>query len=234
MKPFALVIAPFLIALRWRAMLGFASAIGLLSAPFLLAQQTLEAIWLPEGLRAMGDDWLFNAPLYLLAFEWQSWLVALGLTAAAVKPVLLGSFTLLWLWQLARWLLAEMAAQPQAGQVASQHLFAARLARLGELPLVWLIGVFLLVLPALNPWYLVWWLPFAVLKLRGQQWVTPWVASIALGLSYVTGINLSGNAGLGLYEIPGAVVALEFSLIAAAVGWDLWRAHSARTSALPT
>jgi len=240
-KPFALVIAPFLIALRSRAMLGFASAIGLLSAPFLVAQHTLDlisamgVIWFPEGLRAMGGDWLFNAPLYLLAIEWESWFLTLGLelTANAVKAVLLGSFTLLWLWQLTRWLSAETDVLPLAAQLTTQQRFGARLARLGELPHLWLVGVFLLVLPALNPWYLVWWLPFAVLKLRGKQWVTPWVASMALGLSYVTGINLSDDTGLSLYAIPGAVVVLEFTLIAAAVGWDVWQTHRDRAFGVP-
>lgn len=246
-KPFALVIAPFLIALRWRAMTGFALAVVVLSLPFLAhlvvpqadeqpaltlvaVFNTFGAIWLPEGLRAMGDDWLFNAPMYLLASEWQQALTAAGLpiSARGVKTALLVGFSVLWFWQLARWLGREMAVNENATQHTADNRYAWRLERLGELPHAWLFGVFLLVLPALNPWYLVWWLPFAVLRLRGTQWVTPWVASVALGLSYATGINLASESNLGLYEIPGVVVTLEFALIAIAVGWDVVRAQKSR------
>ncbi len=234
-KPFALLIAPFLLGFRWGAWLGLLGTTALLSAPFLLGTPLIglpsqfAAIWAPEGLRAMGEQWLFNAPLYFLG-------VALcggeggahaGDVVLLLKRVLPGSFVLLWVWQLKIWLQAErarnaVAISEQERLLDPQAFFQARLKRLGELPHGWLFGVFLLVIPVLNPWYLAWWLPFAVLRFTGRQWASPWVASVAVGLSYVSGINLDAADGWGLYQIPGWVLALEFGVIAVAVLWDLF------------
>ncbi len=228
-KPFALVIAPFLLGFRWRAILGFGVAVMILTLAFLWQQPIaawpvqILAIWLPEGLRAMGDNWLFNAPLYFLAGT--LWTGPAGINFGLLKQLLIGSFALLWFWQLAVWLKVEYAGKLRSVDFGESpaEIFQRRLIRLGQLPHVWLFGVFLLVVPVLNPWYLVWWLPFAVLRIQGRQWVTPWVASVALGLSYITGINaseapLSGDNGL--YDIPGWVVLLEFGVITMALGWD--------------
>ena len=86
-----------------------------------------------------------------------------------------------------------------------------------------LLGLFMFVLPALNPWYLVWWLPFAVIV----PCITPWVASVAVLLSYLSGINVSSGATLdsfgALYTVPGWVLAIEFGSIGLALILDIRR-----------
>lgn len=82
----------------------------------------------------------------------------------------------------------------------------------------WIYGAFLFAAPVVNPWYALWLLPFAVVY--PSFWA--WTASIALFLSYVTGLNL------GVYDIdpfahPGWLRPVEFGLILAAVGVDIWR-----------
>ena len=82
----------------------------------------------------------------------------------------------------------------------------------------WIFGAFLAAAPVINPWYALWVLPFAAIF--PSRWA--WMASMALFLSYVTGLNL------GVYDIdpfahPGWVRPVEFGLIVAAVGADAWR-----------
>ncbi len=80
----------------------------------------------------------------------------------------------------------------------------------------WLFGGLLLVSPVINPWYLIWLLPFAAVY--PSAWA--WTASFAVLLSYISGINIDMN--MQAYEQPLWVRLLEFSLIAAALLVD-WR-----------
>ncbi len=82
----------------------------------------------------------------------------------------------------------------------------------------WLYGAFLLAAPAINPWYALWILPFAVI--RPSFWA--WTASLALLLAYVTGLNM------GVYDIepfgqPVWLRPVEFGLILTALAIDVWR-----------
>jgi alpha-1,6-mannosyltransferase len=203
-KVFALVAAPFLLGFKWRAWLALIVTGVAVAWPFGL----LDA-WFPEGLQVMGSQWLFNSPLHL----WLHW----GLRSLAlVDPQwilrgLLLLFALLWLWQYGQWMWRWYGD-------ANAGLTPATPPAIDQLPIYWLFGVFLLILPAINPWYLVWWLPFAVLK---PLW-TPWVASVVLLLSYASGINLpSPNNAIALYEVPVWVMACEFATIAVAVMVDI-------------
>ena len=203
-KPFALIFAPFLIGFNVRAIGSFALTVVLISLPFvggdLSFAQSFVAIWLPEGLRAMGGGWLFNSGFYELAGF-------LGITEQSLlRQLALLSFALVWAVQLWRAL---------KNQISQQQLATT---------LVWLFGVFLLLLPTLNPWYLAWWLPFAVISPA----VTPWVASFAVLLSYAIPLNAPGFAGgadvsTDLYQVPGWVLLIEFGAIALAVAFDVRR-----------
>ncbi len=76
----------------------------------------------------------------------------------------------------------------------------------------WILGGLLICSPVINAWYLLWVLPFGVIF--PSRWL--WVASFALLLSYVTGIN-TGIESLGYYEVhPWAQIA-EYTLIAMAL-----------------
>ena len=80
----------------------------------------------------------------------------------------------------------------------------------------WLFGALLLLSPVVNPWYLIWVLPFAAL--HPSAWA--WMASAAVLLSYISGLNLA-DVRLGAYDQPVWVRPLEYGLIALALGGDL-------------
>ncbi|MFT5258735.1 MAG: alpha-1,6-mannosyltransferase [Saprospiraceae bacterium] len=75
-----------------------------------------------------------------------------------------------------------------------------------------LFAVFLLLSPVFNAWYGIWILAFAVI--RPSMWA--WSFSIALLLSYVTGINWL-ESGLHAYEMADWAVWLEMGILGIAV-----------------
>ncbi len=80
----------------------------------------------------------------------------------------------------------------------------------------WIFGVFLILSPVINAWYLVWLLPFAVLR----PTFTAWAASFAVVFSYITGLNLM-SASLHAYEVHYLAYTLEVLLIVVALLIDL-------------
>lgn len=173
-KVFAIMLLPFLLGFQWRGWLGFLITATLIALPFGL----LDA-WVPEGLHAMGSDWLFNAPLYAILANW--------LDIVTIKGLLLGALACgcgaYLLYALTHWPLKTPRAD---------LLFAA----------------LFLCLPALNPWYLVWLLPFAVIT--PSLWA--WAASLCVLLSYVSGLNLPASE-LDSYQHPNWVLVVEFGAI---------------------
>lgn len=182
---------------------------GLLLAPLLLSWKsprawalflaTLAVLYLPPvltsggeatSLGAMAAGWEFNSSLYAL--------VAVVLEPAAAR------------------MLCALLFGVVAAFVLWRHLRAPADPPRGE----WLLGALFLCSPVLNPWYLLWLLPFAVL--RPSAWI--WTALAAVSLSYFHGHGL-GDPALGAYEHPTWVRPLEFGAIAVAVGVDAWRAR---------
>ena len=82
----------------------------------------------------------------------------------------------------------------------------------------WLYGVLLMASPVINPWYLLWLLPFAAVAPS----VSAWTASVAVFLGYVIGLNLN-DGDLQPYQQPVWVRPLEFGLILLALAYDLFR-----------
>ena len=82
----------------------------------------------------------------------------------------------------------------------------------------WVYGVLLAASPVINPWYLLWLLPFAAIF--PSLWA--WTASVAVLLGYVTGLNMH-DFQMHPYAQPLWARWLEFGLIAAALGCDLVR-----------
>ena len=82
----------------------------------------------------------------------------------------------------------------------------------------WIFGAFLVAAPVINPWYALWLLPFAVVY--PSRWA--WTAATALLLAYVTGLNL-GAMELDPFALPWWVRPVEFGVILAAAGVDVWR-----------
>ena len=79
----------------------------------------------------------------------------------------------------------------------------------------WIYGVFFLLSPVLNPWYLLWLLPFAVVY--PSRWAI--TALVAVSTSYVHGLHLLGT-GLPSYHHPPWLRPLEFGSIVLAGIWD--------------
>ena len=79
----------------------------------------------------------------------------------------------------------------------------------------WIYGALLVASPVINPWYLLWLLPFAAI----YPSVWAWTASGAVLLSYVTGLNLH-DYEMHPYAQPLWARWLEFGLIAAGLGCD--------------
>ena len=77
--------------------------------------------------------------------------------------------------------------------------------------------------PVINPWYLLWLLPFAAIVPSAFAWT----ASVAVFLGYVTGLNLN-DGDLHPYQQPAWVRPLEFGLILLALAYDLFRRRSTR------
>lgn len=82
----------------------------------------------------------------------------------------------------------------------------------------WLYGAFLAASPVVNPWYLLWVLPFAAMTPS----LSAWTASVVVFLGYVTGLNLV-DGELNPYQQPAWVRPVEYGLILLALAFDLFR-----------
>ena len=207
-KIFALLLVPFvLVRGRLAHWAIFAAVLALLYAPFALQHNAACGL----GAFVLGDC-LLGLPVALLAStdlgaqmmfvqEWQFNAAAFGLlssllsnfNARLVVALLMVGFGLC-CYMLHR---RDPTAVPRGD---------------------WLFGAMLFLAPVVNPWYLLWVLPFAVIRPS----FCAWTASLAVLLSYVTGLHLN-DMSLHPYDHPAWVLPLEFGLILAALGWDLFR-----------
>ena len=139
------------------------------------------------GLSAMAQNWEFNSAIYGLLTAW----VPAFFAKAALALVVIG-FLACYLWRY---------RQTQVSIVRGD----------------WVIGIFLLCSPVINPWYLLWALPFATIYPSR----TLWVASAVILMAYITGLNLDNATSMGPYDQPIWVRPLEFGivLLAALVDW---------------
>jgi len=178
-KVFAIMVLPFILRLQWRAWLAFLITAMLIALPF-----GIKEAWLPGGLSTMGSNWLFNAPIYFLAN------LAIGdwISLGTFKFIMIGLLGI----ASASYLLSYL--MKRGGIVTHRELR-------GDLLYA---GLFLCA-PAFNAWYLVWLLPFAVI--RPSVWA--WVLSVSIMLSYASGINIA-NSNLEPYEHSGLMLAFEF------------------------
>ncbi len=202
-KVFALLLLPLFLIYHppWRKPLlllaCYLATIGLISALFGSA-----GIWYPEGLSAMAQSWVFNSPIYFLLTP--------IIPFSGLKLGLLLLFCFLFGFYGIRILLHRVGVGWDSRDKRSVR---------GDL----VFGLFLLCSPVLNPWYLPWILPFAVLY--PARW--PWVASYAILLSYLiqstTGQSDLGQSDLGQYWLPAQLHLLEFGVILVAILWDWWR-----------
>jgi hypothetical protein len=80
-----------------------------------------------------------------------------------------------------------------------------------------LFAVLLLLSPVVNPWYVLWLMPFAVIY--PSRWA--WLFSFTVSLSYITGLNLQ-DANLTAYNHPLWLRFVEYLPVLLVVYWD-WK-----------
>lgn len=132
------------------------------------------------------------------------------------NPLAFDALLLVFDWQVAR-----IATFTIAGLLVL--LLHARSRAAEEVPLATIFGVILLFAPAVNSWYLLWLLPFAVG--RGQIW--PFAATVALPFSYLTGLTMD-NSALELFEVHPLARLIEGSFLALALVADGLNQRSCR------
>lgn len=118
------------------------------------------------------------------------------------------------------WVLSPGAARLAGAAIAVIAIVWLH-ARIGRDPapaVAAIFGMVLLFAPAVNSWYLLWLLPFAV----GSRQIWPFAATVALPLSYLTGLNLNDPA-LHPFDVHPAARAAQAAILMAAVAWDLAR-----------
>ncbi len=189
-----------------------AKVLALLLVPFVLARArlvhwglfaaVLVSLYLPfvwQGgtdlatLVVFAREWEFNAALFGLLTPWMS----AGLARAACGLALAAGLA----WYYVRY--RQGAATVPRGD--------------------WIYGALLALWPVVNPWYLLWLLPFAAI--RPSAWA--WTASVAVLLAYVTGINLD-DLQMDPFGHPAWVRPVEYGVIGLAMAYDVRR--SARRS----
>lgn len=180
-KVFALILVPFILQFNLRAWLSFITTAILVAFPFGLLQA-----WVPGGLSAMGDTWLFNAPVYFI-FGQIFAISYIKLSLLCVLAVGCG----IYFWRL----IIIPKLHGSGTDVASPPLIR------GDL----LFACLFLCAPVMNAWYFAWLLPFAVI--RPTVWA--WLASITILLSYASGLNLT-NSSLEAYALSPWVIAIEY------------------------
>ncbi len=178
---------------------------------------------------------LVLAPLVLVRARPRHWALFAATLAACYLPFVVAGGTDLvslltfardWEFNSALFGLLKTVVAPSGARVAVALLFAAfwlfyslRYVRGVERGIPrgdWLFGVLLVLSPVINPWYLLWLLPFAVVF--PSVWA--WTASVAILLSYIIGLNLPDYT-LQPYAQPLWVRGLEFGLIGLALAVDL-------------
>ena len=185
-----------------------AKAFGLVLAPLVLAgagirhwllfAATVAAVYAPFALSGGSE----LASLQVFAREWEFNSFLFGLLKTTLPPfearLALGlAFAAFWGWY---------------------HVTHFRSPERGIPRGDWIFGALLAASPVINPWYLLWLLPFAAVF--PSIWA--WTASLAVLLGYVTGLNLQ-DYGMHPYGQPPWARGLEFGLILCGLGCDLIR-----------
>ena len=193
---------------------------------------------LAAGAKAFG---LVLAPLVLAGARIRYWLLFGATLAALYAPFVLlggtdlaslGVFTREWEFNSALFGLLQTAVPPFEARLVLGLAFAVfwgcyhvRYVRSGAQGIPrgdWIYGALLAASPVINPWYLLWLLPFAAVS----PGIWAWTASVAVLLSYVTGLNLQ-DYEMHPYAQPLWARGLEFGLILGGFGCDLVRRRRA-------
>ncbi len=154
-------------------------------------------------------------PLIVIRCHWKTWWILPVVISAVYMPFLLlnhadlyGLFAFAKDWQFNGSVFAILTRlmQPHQAKLLCAIVFSFLYALYWFVFLVnrqslprgdWVFGLFFLLAPVLNAWYLIWLVIFAVIK--PTRWA--WLATFLVCLSYINGYNLL-DSGLELYEQP--------------------------------
>ena len=201
-----------------------AKVFALLLLPFLLLRQpikvlsglllTLVALYLPlasqgasdlMGLSHMASDWEFNSALWGLSRAFLD-IEQTRLLMAAILLLVLGSYGGYFYYR---------QQQPYQKQEQTPEQGLKCIPR-GDI----IFGSFLLCAPVINPWYMLWLLPFAVI----YPSLSVWFASFIVLLAYLVPIYLPTLHLAGNYDQPLIIRWLEFGLLAGVLVIEgVWR-----------
>ncbi|MBI4024138.1 MAG: hypothetical protein HY360_04100 [Verrucomicrobia bacterium] len=196
----------------WLAAAVETKAFALILAPFILSGVWRRALplflgtlavlrvpFLAQGawgeaatLKVFARSWEFNSSLYGL----QTWILGGPAARLCALAALAAGCLLLWKHQQHR-----------------NHPFPR-----GD----WILGLFFLLSPVVNPWYLLWMLPFACVF--PSAWIWAWLATVSL--SYIHGLHLAAH-NLAAYEHPLWVRPAEYGIVLIAFLWD-WFSYRRR------
>ena len=175
---------------------------GLLAPPFLrkssktvwaIAVLAASALYVPFLLRGAGD----RGGLSAFLSEWEFNSFGYGLLAAVV---------------------GSSAAKVACGVLFLSFYSWAWWRRPDLLRPDIVLGIFFLLAPVVNPWYLVLLVPFVALRPSASGIA----ATLSVLLSYATGLNLR-HSGLGMFDHPGWVRPLEIAPVLLGLAYDLSR-----------
>jgi len=234
-KVFAVIAVPLILGIKIRAWISLAIAALLISLPF----GVFDA-WFPDGLKAMGGDWSFNAPIYLSAighlplvwlkllmgslliiyccrFYWQHFMQELRTQPESSKTKTMLLRKLMGMHKLKNTPLAELNQHENGSEDYIEGFedfeeCKAEANKSNVMQIQYVFAFLFICSPVFNAWYLVWLLVFATIK--PTLWA--WLASYVVLFAYFSGINMP-NSNLALYQQPLWLVWLEFGLIAAAM-----------------
>ena len=188
-KPFAVLLWPFIVQERRWFRQGVLLALVISTIYLPFLVQKSDAG--STSLGAMATDWEFNSAGYaLLKYPF----------GEHARLVSLLCFVAVYLFLLIRFWLRKKRETDN------------------EPPLDFVYAALFFFSPVINPWYLLWLFPFALIRPRAWSLITLGVVS----LSYATGLNL-GDHSLDRFEIPLLVQGIEFGLIATAVAYTLYQ-----------
>ena len=214
-----LVIAAVVLAGR-RSWYGTAVCLGLAAGAKVFALALVPFVLMRAGLR----HWLvFGATLAALY-------VPFALDGAGIPSLVI--FAREWefnaaVFALLRWATSDLAAKACAAMLGASCVGWVYWRQLREQSVGfavprgdWIFGILLVLSPVINAWYLLWLLPFATIY--PSLWA--WTASVAVLLSYVTGLNLN-ELQLTPYGQPLWSRLLEFTAIGGALVYGLCIGH---------
>ncbi len=192
-KIFALLVLPFFMGFDWRKWLVFSFSLILIYLPFLPLTLFTDPL-------LHFNQWLATKESGILAMS-SGWLFNAPIYYALsfIEVFKLQTYLLVLLGLACACYF--MYLYPNTQKVRLDHVYV----------------LFLLAIPVLNPWYVLWVLPFACL----QKAIWPWVASLSVLLAYGHGLNLS--QGYNAYEQPMQLVFIEYTAILIAVYYDIYR-----------